>query len=163
MYPWPLGKEFTAYVKGLVIPNKNIQSHITESTSLHEMNIYMLQHVHSTVQYSTDNIPLSNNKCACIIHPSWPTNHCKTKKRIIWWMPTQMKAQIYCFLDLLAPVSPATDMLPGAPLFLNRNWSCVGSSCWRQAVENICPKITCGECHRHQGLPVSMAPAQQMV
>lgn len=49
-------------------------------------------------------------------------------------MSTEMKAQIYCFLDLLAPVSPAeetaVDMLPGAPL------SQTGTEVvWDQAVE----------------------------
>lgn len=42
------------------------------------MNIYMLQHVYSTVQYSTDNIPLSNNKCACIIIPDLLTSASET-------------------------------------------------------------------------------------
>lgn len=55
------------------------------------------------------------------------------------------------------------DMLPAAPL--SRTGTAV---VWDQVVEgkqykNICPKITCGGCHRHQGLPFSVAPAEELV
>lgn len=109
-----LGKELTRFVKRLVTHNKNIQGHIIQGTSLHGMNIHMLQH---TGQQQTARA----EECACITHFSWPTNHCLRNKLFDWCQQrwnTKSITSTHGLLDPLplSPPSPRRQRWPRCPV-----------------------------------------------
>lgn len=143
-----LGKELTGFVKGLVAPNKNIQGHITQGTSLHGMNIHMLA---STL--ANNKLPGQGNARVLSVFPDLLTTVSETNY----------------LMDVNTDENPNLSLWESnghttlrSPLS-NGHWSCMGPSCWGPAVENIRPKTTCGGCPWHQGLLPPLAPVEWWV